>query len=160
MLDHYDRAAIDASSESRRRPADGRRFGTNPSLRRLQRQPGSVTAPTGPAISSRNSSKRRGYDLTPYLPALAGDIGEKTMAVRHDWGKTLTELADENYLKPIARVGAAARHALPLADLRHAAGGALEQRAGRSARRRRHPMAAASPARAGQPRRAIFTAGR
>jgi hypothetical protein len=44
--------------------------------------------------------KRRGYDLTPYLPALAGDIGEKTADVRHDWGRTLTELADENYLTP------------------------------------------------------------
>ena len=45
--------------------------------------------------------KRRGYDLTPYLPALAGDIGDKTMAIRHDWGRTLTELADENYLTPL-----------------------------------------------------------
>jgi hypothetical protein len=45
--------------------------------------------------------KRRGYDLTPYLPALTGDIGEKTGAVRHDWGKTLSELADENYLRPL-----------------------------------------------------------
>src|SRR5580704_12838402 len=45
--------------------------------------------------------KRRGYDLTPYLPALAGDIGEKTMAIRHDWGRTLTELAEDNYLKPL-----------------------------------------------------------
>jgi hypothetical protein len=45
--------------------------------------------------------KRRGYDLMPYLGALAGDIGEKTMAVRHDWGKTLSELADDNYLKPL-----------------------------------------------------------
>ena len=45
--------------------------------------------------------KRRGYDLTPYLPALAGDMGAKTMAVRHDWGRTLSELADDNYLKPL-----------------------------------------------------------
>jgi hypothetical protein len=45
--------------------------------------------------------KRRGYDLTPYLPALAGDIGEKTASVRHDWGKTLSELADANYLTPL-----------------------------------------------------------
>ncbi len=45
--------------------------------------------------------KRRGYDLTPYLPALAGDIGEKTLAIRHDWGKTLTELSEDNYLKPL-----------------------------------------------------------
>jgi len=45
--------------------------------------------------------KRRGYDLTPYLPALAADIGEKTGAIRHDWGKTLSELADANYLTPL-----------------------------------------------------------
>lgn len=45
--------------------------------------------------------KRRGYDLTPLLPALVEDIGEKTYDVRRDWGKTLTELAEENYLAPI-----------------------------------------------------------
>ena len=45
--------------------------------------------------------KRRGYDLTPHLPALAADIGPETGAVRHDWGRTLTELANENYLTPI-----------------------------------------------------------
>ena len=45
--------------------------------------------------------KRRGYDLTPYLPALVGDIGEKTADIRHDWGQTLTELCEERYLKPI-----------------------------------------------------------
>ena len=45
--------------------------------------------------------KRRGYDLTPLLPALAGDIGEKTFAVRHDWGLTLSELCEDNYIKPL-----------------------------------------------------------
>ena len=45
--------------------------------------------------------KRRGYDLTPYLPALVGDIGEKTGSVRRDWGKTMTELVEERYLTPI-----------------------------------------------------------
>ncbi len=45
--------------------------------------------------------KRRGYDLTPYLPALFEDIGEKTGAIRHDWGLTLSELCDDNYLKPL-----------------------------------------------------------
>ena len=44
---------------------------------------------------------RRGYDLTPLLPALVGDIGPETAAVRHDWGQTLTELAEQNYLEPI-----------------------------------------------------------
>lgn len=44
---------------------------------------------------------RRGYDLTPYLPALIGDDGPETAAIRHDWGRTLTELADENFLEPM-----------------------------------------------------------
>jgi hypothetical protein len=45
--------------------------------------------------------QRRGYDLTPYLPALVEDLGPKTSDIRHDWGQTLTELIDERYLTPI-----------------------------------------------------------
>jgi len=45
--------------------------------------------------------KRRGYDIKPYLPALALEMGEKTAAVRQDWGRTLTELAEERFLAPI-----------------------------------------------------------
>jgi hypothetical protein len=45
--------------------------------------------------------KRRGYDLTPHLPALIADTGAETAAVRHDWGKTLTELANEGFLAPL-----------------------------------------------------------
>jgi hypothetical protein len=41
--------------------------------------------------------KRRGYDITPLLPALYGDIGPKTLEVRHDWGKTLTEVFEDNF---------------------------------------------------------------
>ena len=45
--------------------------------------------------------KRRGYDLLPHLPELvAGDTPEAE-SLRHDWGKTLTELVDENYLTQI-----------------------------------------------------------
>jgi len=51
--------------------------------------------------------KRRGYDLAPYLPALAGDMGEITASIRHDWGKTLTELANEHYLTPLKQWAAA-----------------------------------------------------
>ena len=45
--------------------------------------------------------RRRGYDLTPYLPALIQDVGPNTPDIRHDWGKTLTELIQENYLTPV-----------------------------------------------------------
>lgn len=47
--------------------------------------------------------RRRGYDLTPYLPALYTGTGPAAAAVRRDWGLTQTELVDENYLAPINR---------------------------------------------------------
>ena len=45
--------------------------------------------------------ERRGYDLTGYLPELVGTDSSLAGEVRHDWGQTLTELANENYLTPI-----------------------------------------------------------
>jgi hypothetical protein len=45
--------------------------------------------------------KRRGYDLTPYLPELFSGTDELAKSVRHDWGETLGELVDENYLQPL-----------------------------------------------------------
>lgn len=42
--------------------------------------------------------RRRGYDLKPYLPALVAEMGPKTEDIRHDWGKTLTELLNERFL--------------------------------------------------------------
>jgi hypothetical protein len=46
-------------------------------------------------------SKRRGYDLLPHLPELVAGGTPDAESVRHDWGKTLTELVDENYLTQI-----------------------------------------------------------
>jgi hypothetical protein len=45
--------------------------------------------------------KRRGYDLIPHLPELVAGGTPEAETVRHDWGKTLTELIDENYLKQV-----------------------------------------------------------
>lgn len=46
--------------------------------------------------------RRRGYDLSPHLPELfVSRTDDEALAVRHDWGETLTELIDENYLKTI-----------------------------------------------------------
>lgn len=41
--------------------------------------------------------KRRGYDLTPLLPALFGDLGPKTLDIRHDWGETVTEIFNDYF---------------------------------------------------------------
>jgi hypothetical protein len=45
--------------------------------------------------------RRRGYDLRPLLPELVKGDDAVAAALRHDWGLTLTELIDENYLTPI-----------------------------------------------------------
>ncbi len=44
---------------------------------------------------------RRGYDLTPYLPELAAGAGPQAADLRYDWGRTLAELIDEDYLTPL-----------------------------------------------------------
>jgi hypothetical protein len=100
VLDHYDRSAIDAHLNIVGEKLLGALAKTPPyavfsdSLE-VER---SDWTPNFPA----EFQKRRGYDLTPYLPALAGiDIGPRGADVRHDWGLTLTELANENYLTPI-----------------------------------------------------------
>ncbi|WP_263381822.1 glycosyl hydrolase [Granulicella arctica] len=45
--------------------------------------------------------KRRGYDLIPHLPEFAAGGSIAADKVRHDYGRTLTELVDENYLTQI-----------------------------------------------------------
>lgn len=46
--------------------------------------------------------KRNGYSLLPYLPDLFTTHPDaQALAVRHDWGITLTDLIDENYLTQI-----------------------------------------------------------
>ncbi len=46
-------------------------------------------------------SRRRGYELLPHLPELAAGGTPEAERVRHDWGKTLTELVNESYLTQI-----------------------------------------------------------
>jgi hypothetical protein len=45
--------------------------------------------------------KRRGYDLLPHLPELVAGGTLAADKVRHDWGQTLTELVNQNYLTQI-----------------------------------------------------------
>jgi len=99
VLDHFDRNAIRNHLES-----VGNRlleaFGPNP--------PYAVFSDSLEVYGSdwtrdlpEEFLKRRGYDLLPHLPALVEDFGPETADIRHDWGKTLTELIDERYLTPI-----------------------------------------------------------
>ena len=45
--------------------------------------------------------KRRGYDLIPHLPELVAGGTPEADKIRHDYGRTLTELINENYLTQI-----------------------------------------------------------
>jgi hypothetical protein len=44
---------------------------------------------------------RRGYDLTPHLPELVAGTSQQAADLRYDWGRTLAELIDRNYLSAI-----------------------------------------------------------
>jgi hypothetical protein len=45
--------------------------------------------------------QRRGYDIRPLLPWLVADRGETGAMLREDWGRTLSELLDERFIRPL-----------------------------------------------------------
>jgi hypothetical protein len=112
VLDHYDRSAIETYLKSVGEPLM-KALGPN--------APYAIFSDSLEVYGSdwtpdflEQFRRRRGYDLKPHLPALSDlraapdGIDHETAAVRHDWGLTLTELANENYLTPMREF--AARH--------------------------------------------------
>jgi hypothetical protein len=45
--------------------------------------------------------KRRGYDVRPHLTELAEGSAPRGLALRHDWGLTVTELLNERFVAPL-----------------------------------------------------------
>lgn len=45
--------------------------------------------------------KRKGYDITPYLPALKEYIGAITPKIRLDYSEVLMDLSEERYFRPV-----------------------------------------------------------
>jgi alpha-L-rhamnosidase len=99
VLDHYDKQAIETHLH-----AVGDRFmeafGEHPPYAVFSDSLEDDGSDWTPKLL-QEFQRRRGYDLTPHLLALIADVGPETSAIRHDWGKTLTELADQNYLQPL-----------------------------------------------------------
>jgi hypothetical protein len=99
VLDHYDRNAIETHLKT----------ASDPMMAAVGRnRPYAVFSDSLEVYGSdwtgdllEQFQKRRGYDLTPLLTALAGDTVPQAAAIRHDWGRTLTELANERYLAPL-----------------------------------------------------------
>jgi hypothetical protein len=99
VLDHYQRAAL----ETHLREAGGRLLAAA--------GPGGVHAVFCDSLEVYDADwtadmldqfrRRRGYDLRPQLPLLEYDIGERSAALRRDFGRTLTELYQERFLAPL-----------------------------------------------------------
>lgn len=109
VLDHYDRAALETHLKAEGEPLLSA-FGDHPPYAVFSDSLEDYASDWTPALLAE-FEKRRGYDLRPHLPALVMNSGPETAAVRHDWGRTLTELANENYLEPL-RAWAQAHHTL------------------------------------------------
>jgi alpha-L-rhamnosidase len=45
--------------------------------------------------------KRRGYDIAPFLPFLEFEAGNRYTEIRRDFGRTISELYEENFLVPM-----------------------------------------------------------
>ena len=99
VLDHYDRKATEDHLH-----AVGDRllsaFGNHPPYAVFSDSLEVYGSDWTPALLDEFQSKR-GYDLRPHLLALVKNAGPDTTAIRHDWGRTLTELANENFLDPL-----------------------------------------------------------
>jgi len=99
VLDHYDPAAVQNHLH-----AVGDRllsaFGDHPPYAVFSDSLEDYGSDWSPALLDE-FERRRGYDLRPHLLALIEDIGPETAAIRHDWGLTLTEMANDAFLKPI-----------------------------------------------------------
>ena len=48
--------------------------------------------------------KRRGYDLRRHLAALVSGTDAQAIAVRQDWGLTLSELYEERFLRQASKL--------------------------------------------------------
>jgi hypothetical protein len=99
VLDHYDRAALETHLHAVGDPLLSA-FGDHPPYAVFSDSLEDYASDWTPALLTE-FEKRRGYDLRPHLPALVMNTGPETAAIRHDWGRTLTELADQNYLVPL-----------------------------------------------------------
>jgi hypothetical protein len=99
VLDHYSRAAVDNHLRIVGDPLM-KAFGDDPPYAVFSDSLESFGADWTDDLLSE-FQRRRGYDLTPYLPQLASGTDEVSAEIRHDWGLTLTELLNERYLTPI-----------------------------------------------------------
>lgn len=101
VLDHLDRTAIDSHLKivaDRLMTA----FGDRPPYAVFSDSLEVFQSDWTPKLAEE-FQKRRGYDVIPYLPSLYSGNGPDAKSVRADWGRTLSELVEENYLVPVTQ---------------------------------------------------------
>jgi hypothetical protein len=99
VLDPFQREAIDTHIKAVGEPLI-KAFGTTPPYAIFSDSLEAYGADWTPKLPEEFKN-RRGYDLLPLLPELVAGGTRQAENVRHDWGKTLTELVNENYLTPL-----------------------------------------------------------
>jgi len=104
VLDHFSRAAIDAHLAGVATPLLNA-FGDQPPYAVFSDSL-EVYASDWTANLPEEFLARRGYDLIPHLPELVAGGSPQAEAVRHDWGRTLSDLIRENYLAPVTSFAA------------------------------------------------------
>ena len=99
VLDHYDRAALQAHLDAVGTPLLDALHGLPPATvfcDSLEVFGSDWTPDLLPEFA-----RRRGYDLRPHLAALVSGTDAQAIAVRQDWGRTLGELYEERFLAPL-----------------------------------------------------------
>ncbi|MBO4298383.1 MAG: hypothetical protein J5998_06260 [Clostridia bacterium] len=97
VIDHCSRRAMDVFLENMAEPVARRVPGVNAwfcdSIE--------VEGHNWSGVLLEEFKKRRGYDLTPYIYALWGELGGLSPRVRYDYFKTMSELTIENFFDPL-----------------------------------------------------------
>ena len=117
VLDHQTATAVQKFIDIRRRKRSCR-LRRQSALRHLLRQPGKLRRRLDRRISSTNSRNAAATIFARCSPRSSTDIGPKTLDIRHDWGKTLTELFNDYFVKQMRSFAQTTRHALPHPSLR------------------------------------------
>ena len=99
VLDPFSRKAVATHLEAVGEPLVGA-FGSSPPYAIFSDSLEAYGADWTPSLPAE-FRRRRGYDLIPHLAELVAGGSPAAERVRHDYGRTLTELVDENYLTQI-----------------------------------------------------------
>jgi hypothetical protein len=99
VLDHYDRAALQAHLDAVGAPQLDALRGVTPAMLFCDSLEVFGSDWTGDLLPE--FERRRGYDLRSHLASLVSGGDARDHAIRHDWGLTLGELYEERFLVPL-----------------------------------------------------------